>query len=647
MASADAGEPEYESDPEELKRSLAARRREASDDEEDDEGREGIKNRRADEIDSDTDQSDEQDGAAVKYDNDENKSEDGEGSYDDEEEEADEYSEHEGVDDGDKRSKVAEDAAGVVDGEEEKEKQSAAVPTGGAFYMHDDRFQELSAGRGRRMRGGKKPWGFGDERKWGHDKFEEVNSTQERHFDQKTSRGRHRGRGGRGRGQGRGYTRGRSSNASSSNGQQIFVPKAATREEEPRKDETPLGKGNQAHSMQKKQLRNSRGSQHWHEKGTHHDSQRSPSAPAKTGNEEDHTKKNVAASSLSSASPPFYPSVSSSNMVHGIQVGMEKLRTNESATFSGKKYRNTKSVYVPVNTARNVQSASQGRGAPAPGNVFYPQSHSQGDNTLLNGDSKGTGQNTRSPGQSFDQHAAVNRSLSSSTQNTSSSKNHYPPGEIGSASETGASFGKGKGTLHPSGSGSLMYSGSHVMGRTESLASADNSNFPAFLPVMQFGGQHGGVPTFGMAFPGYYQPENGVGNPEMTWMPVLTGPGALGASYSPPYPAIDGSYQAHKPGLPSSAGSSSKGNSTNNLNDLENPVESPEVTESGVSKRQNNNPGKQPRRYSEMSFSKPLAFLQASLHLTLAAIVPEFHTEIVVSSLGQPVWCIFFPFFPM
>ncbi|CAH8353854.1 unnamed protein product [Eruca vesicaria subsp. sativa] len=594
MATADAGEQEYDSDPEELERSLATRRREASDDEEGDEDGEGVKNRKA-EIDSDSEQSDEEVGV-VKYDDDENKSGDGEESYEDEEE-GDEYLEQEGVDDGDKRSKVAEDAAG---GEEEKEKQSAAVPTGGAFYMHDDRFQELSAGRSRRMRGGRKPWGTGDERKWGHDKYEEVNSTQEQHFDQKASRGRGRGRG---RGHGRGYSRGRSSNASSSSGQQIFVPKAASRWGERGNDETPLGKGNQAHSVQSKQLRNSRRSQHWHEKVSHNDSQRSPSAPTKTGNEDAHTKKNLAASSLSSASPPFYPSVSSSNMSHGIQVGMEKLHTNESATSFGKKYRNTKSVYLPVNTARNAQSTSQGRGAPATGNVFYPQSHSKGDNMQLNGNSKGTGQSyTRSSGQSFDQHAAGNRSLSSSTPKTSSSTNRYPPVEIESASETGASFGKGKGTLHPS--GSLMYSGSHAMGRAESLASGDNSNFPAFLPVMQFGGQHGGVPTFGMAFPGYYQPENGVGNPEMTWMPVLTGPGALGASYSPPYAAIDGSYQAHKPGLPSSAGSSSKETSTNNLNDLENPMESPEVTESGVSKGENNNQSKQPRRYSEMSFSK-------------------------------------------
>lgn len=34
---------------------------------------------------------------------------------------------------------------------------------------------------------------------------------------------------------------------------------------------------------------------------------------------------------------------------------------------------------------------------------------------------------------------------------------------------------------------------------------------------MQFGGQHGGVPTFGMAYPGYVQSEDGVRNPEMTW----------------------------------------------------------------------------------------------------------------------------------
>ena len=221
----------------------------------------------------------------------------------------------------------------------------------------------------------------------------------------------------------------------------------------------------------------------------HLDSRRSPTAPAKTENQGAHAKKNVAVSSLSSASPPFYPSAPSSNVVHGIQVSMERLHTNESVTPSGKKYRNTKSGYSPVWTAKTLQSTSQGRGAPAAGNTFYPQSHSQGDRfsspMQLNGDSKGTGQ--RPSGQGFDQHSAVVRSLSSSPQKTSLSRNRYPPDEIESSSETAALIAKGKGTLRPGGSSSFMYSGSQMMGRPESLTSADNSNFPTFLSGKFFG----------------------------------------------------------------------------------------------------------------------------------------------------------------
>ncbi|XP_023645164.1 protein MLN51 homolog isoform X2 [Capsella rubella] len=586
MATADAGEPEYESDLEEMNRSLATRRREASDDDSDAADDRDVHNQRA-EIDSDL--SDEHI-ASVKYDNEE----DGEDSYEDEEG---------GALDNDKMSSVVKDA-GDLDGEEAKEKQQAAVPTGGAFYMHDDRFQEMAAGGNRRMRGGRRPWGSGEEGKWGHDKFEEMN-TRDKHYD-RTPRGRFRGRGrGRGRGQERGNARGSSSNALTGNGQQIYLPKAVTRGRGPRKFETPLTKGNQVHPEQIKQLRNSNGSQNSHEKMSHLDSRRSPTAPANTGNEGVHARKNVAASSLSSASPPFYPSVPSSNLVHGIQVGMEKLHMNESAAPSGKKYRNTKAIVSPVWTAKTSHSTGQGRGAPVTGNVFYQQAHSQGDRfsspMQLNGDSKGTGQSCIKPsGQGFDQNSAVIRSLSSSPQKASSLRNLFPLGETESAPEIGASITKGKGTLRPSGNGSFMYNGSQMMGRAESLPSADNSTFHTFLPVMQFGGQHGGVPAFGMAYPGYVESEDGVRNPEMTWMPVLSAPGALGASYSPPYVAS----QAHKPGLPSALGSSSKENSTNNLIDLENSMERPEVTESGVSQQQSNNPSKQTRRYSEMSFSK-------------------------------------------
>ncbi|CAI9300012.1 unnamed protein product [Lactuca saligna] len=55
---------------------------------------------------------------------------------------------------------------------------------------------------------------------------------------------------------------------------------------------------------------------------------------------------------------------------------------------------------------------------------------------------------------------------------------------------------------------------------------------PTFLPVVQFAGQHPGglgVPAVGMAFPGYVTQPNGMGNSEMTWLPILAGAtGAFG-----------------------------------------------------------------------------------------------------------------------
>lgn len=122
MATADAGESEYESDPEELKQSLATRRREASDEDDDDD--EEVTNQRGG---IDSDQFDERD------------------SYEEEEDEAGEYREH--VIQNDKMGNMVNPAEDAT--EEEKEKKQSTVPTGGAFYMHDDRFQEISGGRSR------------------------------------------------------------------------------------------------------------------------------------------------------------------------------------------------------------------------------------------------------------------------------------------------------------------------------------------------------------------------------------------------------------------------------------------------------------------------------------------------------------------
>ncbi|XP_010539501.1 PREDICTED: protein CASC3-like [Tarenaya hassleriana] len=638
MAPTGEEEVEYESDPEEVKRSLAMRRREASDDDddkadgEDDAGRRGIQR-----TETHSDGSDGQGGVA-EYDNDDEEGlgidgEDRDGGFDEEEEYIEEGHNEEVDDDrerlvgninrmaggfegnvmksvdGDRthgEETMEEGMIDLIDEEEEKEKEPFSVPTAGAFYMHDDRFQENSGGRHRRMRGGRRLWESKDDGKWGHDKFEEMN-TRDKHYERRrTSRGQFRGRG-QTRGRELGYTRGSSSNALSVNGNQNQFSKVAPRGRRPQRYETASRNENQATSAQNKQSRNS------HEKNSHLDSSRVPTAAASSESEAGQAKKNTVASGLNSASPPFYPSGSSNSMAQkDIQVGMGRLHMNESTSPIRRVSGNAKmssSGSSPVSTDQPSESMSKGRGAPAPGQVFYQQSLNQVGRTSphmqSHGVSKGSGQSClQPPDQAFDQHSTVIRPLASSPPKTSSSKGPYPSAEMESASETGALVAMGKGTLQPNGS-SFLYGGTEVMGPAGSLAVGHgNPNFPAFLPLMPFGGQQGGVPTFGMAFPGYVQPEHGLGNPEMTWLPILTGPGALGATYGPPCAAIDGPYQACKPGLPSSAGPSSKENGTQKPDNGQKPSERPEDANNGIPQRQNNPPNKQPRRYSEMSFSK-------------------------------------------
>ncbi|KAL1199363.1 MLN51-like protein [Cardamine amara subsp. amara] len=477
MAPDGVEEPDNESDPEELKRSLATRRREASDDE--DEGVKDVDEKRArPEVDSD-----EQSGV-VESDND---SEDGlpieDDSSDEEDDEDLDY-----ITDNDKTSpkpKGVEDTTedsttDLVDGgPEQKKKEPFAVPTAGAFYMHDDRFQEMDAASNRRMRGGRRLWQSRDERKWGHDKYEEMN-TQEKQSDRRSSRGRVRGRG-QGRGQERGYSRGSNSKAFTRNGHQNQFPKAVTRGRGPRRYEVALKNGNQAPSVQTKQ------SQKSFVKVSHVDSGCPPTETASIETEAIQAKKNVLASSLNSASPPFYPSGSSNNLAQkDLQAGMNRLHINENHTPSGKKFGNTKASSAWVRTAQPSQTTSQGRGAPPPGQVLYQQSFNQGDKVSspmqIRGMPRGTDQScTQPPGQAFDQHSAVISLLPSSPHKSGSSKNQYLSGEIESAAETGDLVAKGKGSLQPSGRGSFMYGGTQFMGPAGSMATGHgNQNFPVF-----------------------------------------------------------------------------------------------------------------------------------------------------------------------
>jgi len=191
MASAGEDDLEYESDPEDVKRSLSMRRREASDDEEaEEEGRE--KTRVDPRVVIHSDESDGQGGVA-EYDDDEEEldeeelleeeelvEEEDEGLV--EEEEVGVYEERVsgggegdarvGVENsavavvnqskvhGEERRAVDESAEGQAEGqdgeedeeeevEEKKENEPFAVPTAGAFYMHDDRFRDNAGGRPR------------------------------------------------------------------------------------------------------------------------------------------------------------------------------------------------------------------------------------------------------------------------------------------------------------------------------------------------------------------------------------------------------------------------------------------------------------------------------------------------------------------
>lgn len=164
---------EYESDPEEVKRSLAMRRRrEASDDEDDEESGERGKMDRAP-VHSDY-ESDGQGAAPADYDD---EFEEEEEDYEDEELEVEVYEEEEGRQvrgiyaetkvkavedtDGEGRMDGAVDEAlrnndneknDVTEETDEGKKESNepfAVPTAGAFYMHDDRFRDNAGGRHR------------------------------------------------------------------------------------------------------------------------------------------------------------------------------------------------------------------------------------------------------------------------------------------------------------------------------------------------------------------------------------------------------------------------------------------------------------------------------------------------------------------
>ncbi|KAL3655504.1 hypothetical protein CASFOL_001290 [Castilleja foliolosa] len=614
-------EIEYESDPEEAKLSLKTRRREASDDE----AEEGVEIRanppRGVEID-DSDGGSE--GAAAEYEDDYEDEEDYEFAEEIVEEVkavvivekadaesdggvAEELTEQETRVNNDDAGDINEENVDTEDGQREGENKKIepfSVPTAGAFYMHDDRFRGSSGGRNRRMLGGRKLWESKDDRKWGHDKFEEL-TVQNRGSEE------HR-RGSRGRNRGRGRNRAAVREYAQVNRPRELTNSGTQNNDNDRQKSAPKGfrgRGPQRYqplSKTKTSFTQNKHSGKSNEKTSYVSHERTSESMSNAESGVALPRKQMFASSLNIASPPFYPSASSTNDNNGANKRDVQAGSIKGGTFG--KPANT--MQMPLSSPSSINSThhqfrGQGRGMGSSTQMVYQPVVSNNNqvnrvnppNQLQTVDSNPG----RSRGQSFVQ-ASPSGSITSSPPKAIGAANAVESGELEAPSESNKSKNalglKGKGSIQGNGRGSFLYGGNMGSGHGD-------SNFPAFLPVMQFGGQHPGgmgVPAVGMAFPGYVgQPQNGRGNSEMTWLPVLTGPaGALGTRNWSPYLAVDGSYHARPSGQisPVTAASSKENNSTNVGNEWT-AAQRPELVNANSGQRQKN-----PRRYTEMKFDQ-------------------------------------------
>ncbi|KAK1416827.1 hypothetical protein QVD17_25944 [Tagetes erecta] len=611
---ADVGEDEeYESDPEQAKLSLKMRRRRtASDDEEDDADGDGVDRVRVRVTDSRvSDYESDGQGAAADYDDDE---------YDlveEEEEEEEELREEvvdevvvsvkkeidetdgggvfvsESVDQFDVNENGVGEGEGVVEGK--KENEPFAVPTAGAFYMHDDRFRDSAGGRHRRTLGGRKLWELRDDSKWGHDKFEEM-TMHERPYNEgrRGPRGRSRARG-RNRGEDHGFARGNRPK-SYNNNNQPSGPKSV-RGRGPRRYQPATQNSFEAPAQNRQSAKPT-------EKTSQANSGRASTAMPASESAQVPVRKNVA-SNLNSASPPFYPSGSSNKETNPTQkkdaqtgslnraprtsVMAENYPISQSSIPRGKNASVTlgmdklyidDSVSKPLN---KLQTRAEGRGPMPVGQMAYQPVNRP---------------NFQPSGQQFGTRSASG-SRASSPPKTSGPAHGLESIDLESSTESNDSktalVGKGKGSVASSGMSSFSYGDQNFPGA------------PTFLPVMQFAGQHPGglgVPAVGMAFPGYVGQPNGMGNSEMTWLPVLAGAaGALGAAgLGAPYPYItmDGAYHARTSGQPSSlAPSLNKDGSLNKSGSEVMSSQKPELANDDLRQRQN-----KARRYTEMKFDK-------------------------------------------
>lgn len=236
-------------------------------------------------------------------------------------------------------------------------------------------------------------------------------------------------------------------------------------------------------------------------------------------------RKQVFASSLSSASPPFYPSGSSNKDLsvtqkRDVQSGIVSRNLRTSGADDGFSVQQTNamlreknipdldklyiddsnvSVGKPSNNLQvtpSSQSKGQGRSVALPEQIGYQPAlpHNPANKVTLSAQQLQVV--LRSPGQTRNQPSvqataqqlgqrSASGSQASSPPNAVSAINSFDSGEVESSSELNKSktalVGKGKGGVQ--GRGSFPYGGAQVVGATGNMSvGPGDQNFPAFLP---------------------------------------------------------------------------------------------------------------------------------------------------------------------
>eukprot|EP00250_Pteridium_aquilinum_P014502 c22032_g1_i1 orf=171-2171(+) len=463
--------------------------------------------------------------------------------------------------------------SGSKDGPEEEKQNSEpfVVPTAGAFYMHDDRFRNNGVVRPRRSAGGRKLWEAKDEKRWVHDRFEELKLSEESNPPQGGRGRRGRGREGRGQGRGRDLGSGRGRGGRDTAAEEAFrFPNRLVR---------GRGRGLRRARMDDYEFREAKPAGNWGESRA--SSTPKPTASQPTGKpEEAASKKPTTSSVLNSKSPPFFPTGAGTHNIKGGQPGTSKGAEDQvidrdtthvgsvgSTSRSGMEKEITRvsptSVTRSSSSSGNIvsvvpdSSLGEVRSLPRGPNTMQQQLPKTGSGSMLQ-------QQRPVRAEGSLQHMLEQSSLSSACQQTARGtpsqflRMQQPQQQVQTITQGQVSRGQpvqSQSLVSPislSGQQAVDSKGAPLspgnkMGNVASGRVTQAATVPAGRGAFMYGGSSltNGLRSVGVALPGYSsQPQFGFPNSEVTWIPILAGGGSLGSNYSSSYIAVDGSSPA-------------------------------------------------------------------------------------------------------